>query len=111
MSDKPRTCFVVSPIGADGSEVRTNANDFLDLLVEPALEKYGFLVTRADRIAQPTAITTDIVKLVQEADLCIIDLTNNNPNVFYECGRRHETGKPFIQMVQKGHEAALAFDV
>jgi len=106
-----RTCFVISPIGPDGSEVRLEANDFLELLVEPALEKYGFAVTRADRIAHPTAITTDIVRLVQESDLCLIDLTNNNPNVFYECGRRHETGKPFIQMIKRGHEKNLPFDV
>lgn len=106
-----RTCFVISPIGPDGTEIREAANDFLELLVQPALEKYGFLVTRADRIAHPTAITADIIRLVQESDVCIIDLTYNNPNVFYECGRRHETGKPFIQMIRKGHESGLPFDV
>lgn len=82
MPSAQRTCFVISPIGPDGSEVRALANDFLELLVEPALEKYGFLVTRADRIAHPTAITTDIVRLVQESDLCLIDLTNSNPTYF-----------------------------
>lgn len=106
-----RTCFVVSPIGPEGSSVREAANDFLELLAEPALEKYGFQVTRADRIAHPTAINADIIKLVQESDLCLIDLTSSNPNVFYECGRRHETGKPCIQMVQRGHENSLPFDV
>lgn len=111
MSAESKTCFVISPIGPEDSEVRSDANDFLELLVEPALQKYGFLVSRADKIAHPTAITTDIVRLVQESDLCLIDLTNNNPNVFYECGRRHETGKPFIQMVRKGLESSIPFDV
>lgn len=110
MSKKP-TCFVISPIGPDGSEVRASANNFLELLVEPALQRFDFEVTRADRIPHPSAITSDIVRLVQESDLCIIDLTGNNPNVFYECGRRHETGKPFIQLVEKGKESALPFDV
>ena len=111
MTQPQRTCFVISPIGPDDSDIRAQANDFLELLVEPALEKYGFDVTRADRIAHPTAITSDIVRLVQESDLCLIDLTNSNPNVFYECGRRHETGKPFIQLVRKGQESVLPFDV
>lgn len=106
-----KTCFVISPIGPEESEVRKVADDFLELLVEPALEKYSFQVIRGDKIANSSAITSDIVRLVQESDLCIIDLTNNNPNVFYECGRRHETGKPFIQMVRKGDEVRLPFDV
>jgi tetratricopeptide (TPR) repeat protein len=111
MANSSRTCFVISPIGLEGSETRQSANDFFELIVEPALEKYGFSVIRADRIAQPNLINTDIVKLVQEADLCLIDLTSNNPNVFYECGRRHETGKPFIQLVKSGEESGLPFDV
>ncbi|MEP9361228.1 hypothetical protein [Sphingomonas sp. KR3-1] len=106
-----RTCFVISPIGADGSEIRARANDFLELLAEPALQMFSFDVIRADKIQQATAITGDIIRLVQESDLCLIDLTDSNPNVFYECGRRHETGKPFIQLVAKGHEGALPFDV
>lgn len=106
-----RTCFVISPIGAEGTDTRKLADDFLELLVEPALAKYGFEVVRGDRIANSSAITTDIVRLVQESDLCIIDLTSNNPNVFYECGRRHETGRPFIQMIRKGDDKAMPFDV
>lgn len=46
---------------------------------------------------------------MQTSDLCIIDLTSHNPNVFYECGRRHENGRPFIQLIHKGEK--LPFDV
>lgn len=106
-----KTCFIVSPIGPEGTETRKLADDFLELLIEPALEKYGFEVIRGDRIANSSAITSDIVRLVQESDLCVIDLTSSNPNVFYECGRRHETGRPFIQMVRKGDDQDLPFDV
>lgn len=104
-----KTCFVISPIGAEGSETRKMADDFLDLLVEPAIQPFGFEVLRADKIASPSIITTDIIKYVQTSDLCIIDLTNHNPNVFYECGRRHENGRPFIQLIKKGDP--LPFDV
>lgn len=106
-----RTCFVISPIGQEGTEIRQEADAFLQFLVEPALEKYQFEVIRADRIPRPTVITSDIVRLVQESDLCIIDITNSNPNVFYECGRRHETGRPFIQMMSKSRTSDIPFDV
>lgn len=108
---RKKSCFVISPIGKEGTDTRKLADDFLELLVEPALEKYGFDVIRGDRIANSSAITCDIVRLVQESDLCIIDLTEHNPNVFYECGRRHETGRPFIQMISRSDEKALPFDV
>lgn len=106
-----KKCFIISPIGDEGSEIRKLADDFLELIVEPALGKYAFDVIRGDRIANSSAITSDIVRLVQESDLCIIDLTSSNPNVFYECGRRHETGRPFIQMVRRSDDTTLPFDV
>lgn len=106
-----RTCFVISPIGKEGSDVRKDADEFLEILVEPALERFDFNVVRADRIPRPTVITADIIKLVQESDVCIIDITNSNPNVFYECGRRHETGKPFVQMMKAGKTGDIPFDV
>jgi len=104
-----KTCFIISPIGPDGSDTRRAADDLMELIIQPALEKYRFDITRADRIPRPAIITADIVELVQNAELCIIDLTGHNPNVFYECGRRHETGKPFIQLLKKGDD--LPFDV
>ena len=104
-----KTCFVISPIGEDGTEVRKHADDFLELLVEPALARFGFDVIRADKIARSSVITNDIVELVQQSDLCLVDLTYHNPNVFYECGRRHETGRPTIQLIRKGEK--LPFDV
>jgi tetratricopeptide (TPR) repeat protein len=104
-----KTCFLICPIGDDGSDIRRNADDLMDLIVVPALEKFDFEVVRADKIPRPSVITTDIIQLVQNSELCIIDLTGSNPNVFYECGRRHETGKPFIQLINKGER--LPFDV
>ncbi len=106
---KPKTCFVISPIGAEGTDARKHADDFLDLLVEPALQSFSFTVIRADKIARASTITEDIITLVQQAELCLVDLTFHNPNVFYECGRRHETGRPVILLIRKGD--TLPFDV
>lgn len=103
------TCFVISPIGDPGSDIRKNADDFYDLIVLPAVEKFGFDVVRADKIAGTGSITEDVLRLVQESELCIVDLTGHNPNVFYECGRRHETGRPYIQLIE--HKDRIPFDL
>jgi tetratricopeptide (TPR) repeat protein len=104
-----RKCFVISPIGEKDTEIRKLADDVLDLLIPRALDRYGFDVQRGDKLPTPGAITTEVVKLLQEAELCIVDLTGQNPNVFYECGRRHETGRPIIQIAQRG--TVIPFDL
>jgi tetratricopeptide (TPR) repeat protein len=104
-----KTCFVISPIGQDGSEIRQAADDLFDLIIEPALEKFDFNVVRGDKIFNTNAITEDIINLVQNSELCIIDLSHQNPNVFYETGRRHETAKPFIHIKRKGEQ--IPFDI
>lgn len=86
MSEKNR-CFVICPIGEEGSPVRLHSDDVLELIIEPALEIFDFDVIRADRIAGSTSITEDMLSLIQQAELCIVDLTGHNANVFYECVR------------------------
>jgi hypothetical protein len=104
-----KTCFVISPIGDKNSETRSRADALYDLIIEPALEKYSFSVTRADKNTTVSSITSEIVQLVQDSGLCIIDISGHNANVMYECGRRHETGKPFIMMAEEGER--LPFDI
>jgi tetratricopeptide (TPR) repeat protein len=103
-----KKCFVISPIGDDNSEIRKEA-DALLWVAKSALEKFNFEVIRVDQIARSTVITNEIIQLIQEAELCLIVLTGHNPNVFYEAGRRHEGGRPFIQLMRKGEQ--LPFDV
>lgn len=104
-----KKCFVISPIGDAGSPVRERSDDLFDLLVGPALERFDFEVIRADKIPGSGQITNEIVNLIQTAELCVVDLTDANPNVFYECGRRHETGKPYIHLCAQGTK--LPFDL
>ena len=103
------TCFVISPIGESGTAVRKSADDFYDLIVKPSLEKFGFIPLRSDKISGPGSISEDILRHVQESDLCIVDLTGHNPNVFYECGRRHEAGRPCIQLIEASE--SIPFDL
>ena len=103
------TCFVISPIGEKGSEVRQHADDLYELLIEPALEKFYFTVLRADKLPTVGSITSEVIELIQKSELCVIDVTGTNPNVMYECGRRHETGKPSLMIARQGEK--LPFDI
>ena len=44
-------------------------------------------------------ITTQILQAVQECDLVVADLTEHNPNVFYELAVRHSIEKPIIHVI------------
>jgi hypothetical protein len=64
---------------------------------------------RVDELSRPGSITKDIVKGIFEADVVIADLTDRNPNVFYELGIAHSTGNKTIMTSQRGSD--IPFDV
>lgn len=98
------SCFLITPIGESGSETRRNADDLRDLLIKPVLESFGFTVLRGDHRSDAGQIDIDVIRAVQESDLCIADVSIHNANVFYELGRRDETGKPLILIKSKGSD-------
>lgn len=107
-----KTCFVIGPIGEPGSPIRAEADDFMKYIVSPcpALEECGYgEPVRADQLSEPGRITSQIIKLLLDADLVIADLTANNANVYYELSLRHAIGKPAIHMAIDG--TPLSFDV
>ncbi|HET6157752.1 MAG TPA: hypothetical protein VFE34_05370 [Dongiaceae bacterium] len=104
-----RTCFVIGPIGAEGSAERKRADWLFHLVIEPALSKRAYDVKRADHLSQPGLIDVQIIQQLQAADLVIADLSEFNPNVFYEIGIRHCFGKPIIHMYSGS--ARIPFDV
>lgn len=101
---KKFTAFVISPIGEAGTKTRMDADDLLDLIIKPALEIYDFEVVRGDHRSESNQIDLDVIKCVQDFDLCICDLSAPNVNVYYEMGRRDETGKPIVLVKPKGGE-------
>jgi hypothetical protein len=96
-----RICFYISPIGEDGSEQRQHADLFLGSVVEPALEEFGLIVVRADKIGKPGMITAQIIEHVLRSKLVIADLSYHNPNVFYELCLRHVCRLPTVQIIRK----------
>ena len=97
-----KTCFIICPIGEAGSPERTRSDALLKHVYLPVLSAYGYKPVRADQIPKTGFITTQIINLVIESPLVVADLTGGNPNVFYELAIRHATGKPYIQLIEKG---------
>lgn len=104
-----QTCFYITPIGDEASEVRRHADMLLKHLVEPAFEQFKIKVMRADKIEKSGLITQQIFEQVVSAKFCVADLSFGNPNAFYELGIRHMTRLPTIQVIRKGDK--IPFDV
>ncbi len=109
MGDKNKTCFVISPIGTPGSDIRRRADQILKHVLKPAAQACGFEALRADEISEPGMITSQVIQHIIDDPLVIADLTGSNPNVFYELALRHAIRKPLVQIIQKDEK--LPFDV
>lgn len=107
--EEKKICFVISPIGEEGSEVRERSDQILKHIITSSVEQLGYTIIRADKIAEPGIITTQIIEHIVDAELVIADLTDKNPNVFYELAIRHAIRKPLVQMIKKGE--VIPFDV
>lgn len=95
-----KKCFVISPIGEEGSDVRKNADELLKYVIEPACKAKGYEAIRADKISDAGMITQSIIEHILQDDIAIIDITGRNANVFYELAIRHSYGLPAIQVAK-----------
>ena len=89
----PRTVFVMMPFG-DPYDV------LYQDIVKPTFEEAGYTVHRADDMDNQQSILSDIVSGILNADLLVADLTDGNPNVYYELGLAHASKKPVILISQ-----------
>lgn len=107
--------FVIGPIGdryaPDGSEARSSYEQAIQVFEEvivPACTAFGVDAIRADMISRTGEIPEQIFRQLRDVAIVIADLTGANPNVMYELGLRHTTGKVTIQI---GEKERLPFDV
>ena len=109
VSDKRRRCFVISPIGEEGSPVRAHADDVMEFIIKPALDKYDLVGVRSDQMTESGTITEQMFREIVTADVCVVVLTGFNPNVFYELAVAQSAARPVVILIEKG--LALPFDV
>lgn len=106
---KQQVCFVIAPIGEDGTEIRERSDQVLKHIIEPAVGECGYAAIRADKISEPGMITSQVIQHLLEDPLVVADLTGRNANVFYELAVRHAVALPMVQIIQSGEQ--IPFDV
>lgn len=105
----PKTCFVIAPIGLPQSSTRQRSDSVLRFVIRPAVQESGYQAIRADELARPGIITQQIIRAIVSADLIVADLSDQNPNVFYELALCHWLRKPLVQLIEEGQ--SVPFDV
>ncbi|BBH14164.1 hypothetical protein [Chromobacterium haemolyticum] len=107
--EKTKVCFVIAPIGPDGSADRVRSDQVLKHIIGPSVRECGYEPIRADHISEPGLITSQVIQHIVEDPLVIADLTGRNPNVFYELALRHAIKKPIVQIIHAAE--TIPFDV
>jgi hypothetical protein len=101
-----RDCFVIMPIGS-GDAYQTHRNRYVHI-IQPAVEglrrdgEQVFRCVRADFVTESGSITRDLLGRLYRSDAVLADLTDLNPNVFYELGVRHALRTGTILIALKG---------
>jgi uncharacterized SAM-dependent methyltransferase len=104
-----KECFFIAPIGEEGTETRERSDGVMEYIVAPAAQALGLVTVRADKIAKPGQITRQVIEHVVGAKTSVVDLTEANPNVYYELAVRHTAQLPTVLICQEGEK--LPFDI
>jgi hypothetical protein len=90
-----KLCFIVMPFGNE------HLNIVYEDFVKPPLENVCNLVCeRGDDVFGSNVIMDDITKSIEKARIIVADLTDRNPNVFYEVGIAHTLNKTVLLLAQ-----------
>ena len=94
MNTSPRPfVFVLMPFD-------TKFDDVYLMAIKPACENAGAYAERVDEQIFQGSILDRIYNQIAKADLVIADMTDKNPNVFYEIGYAHALGKPTLLLTK-----------
>jgi hypothetical protein len=97
-----RPCYAVMPYSKPWSEP-------VKKTIVEAAARCGFDCEVTGDLPTPGKIVNHIWQGIRGADAVIVDITGNNPNVFYELGLAHALGKEVILLTQGPQD--LPFDI
>lgn len=89
-------CFVLMPFEEE-NDMQIVYKDHVKSVVE---NKCALRCERADDIYGVSGIMQSVWESINKAKIIVADLTNRNPNVFYELGIAHTLGKPVVMITQ-----------
>jgi nucleoside 2-deoxyribosyltransferase len=100
------TCFVIQPFDKGGPYDKR----YRDVL-KPAIKDAGLDAYRVDEDPGTTVLIDDIEKGIRESEICLADITANNPNIWYEVGFAIANGKPVVLICADPRPQPFPFDV
>lgn len=97
-SDNEYRCFVIMPIGEEGTIEHENNLSVYSKIIKPCVENSGYKIScvMADLIGEGGSIPKQIIDHLFNCDIVIGDLRRKNPNVLWELGVRHAFRKRSI---------------
>lgn len=88
-----KLCFIIMPF-------TDKLNPIYESIIKPVIKDLKLECLRADEIFTSKPIIEDIWDNIKKARFLIADLTERNPNVFYELGLAHALNKEVILLTQ-----------
>lgn len=112
---KPARCFVIMPFGNKGeyAGAREEAQFVYDEIIKPAVSTAlgGGTQLLCEMVSTETgSINVSIVRKIAESEICIVDITGANPNVFFELGIRYALRKK-TTILLKQRNSTIPFDI
>jgi RNA polymerase sigma factor (sigma-70 family) len=93
----PKLCFVLMPF-------RPQFEEIYEEIVKPEAEELGLNCVYAEEIFGARRIMDDIWDCLERARVVIAELTDRNPNVFYEVGYAHSLDKGKVILITQTME-------
>jgi hypothetical protein len=98
-------CFVIQRFDKGPYDKR-----YRDVLV-PAIRAAGLEPYRVDEDPSATILIEDIENGIRQSDICLADVTLDNPNIWYEIGFAHANGKSVVLICSEPRPTPFPFDV
>lgn len=102
-------CFIITPIGDDGSIIRKKTDGLINNVLRPICDELLLKAIPAHEIDKPGSITNQVIQMIMDSKMVIANLTGLNPNVMYELAIRHAIKRPVVCLAEEGTK--LPFDI
>ena len=99
------TCFVIQPFDDGPFDKRYD-----DVFV-PAIRAANLDAYRVDRDPSASILMEEIEKRIREADACLVDVSEPNPNVWFELGFAIAAGKLVVLVCLEKPDRRFPFDI
>jgi hypothetical protein len=93
-----KSVFVIMPFSSTPTCTEAQWTEIYENVFKPAIEECGYLCERA--MPKVGSLINSIVDKLRLARIVLADVTDRNPNVFYELGVRHALSKRTIIITQ-----------